>query len=160
MDLTSMPMIRSVTHSVRRYTKFLVIGASNAVVDVVVLDGLLWLAPTRTEGILTFYNTIAVLAAICNSYIWNRRWTFRDVATGSYRERIMYVVQAVLNVVLNDVIVVLLSSYLVFSKSVPFFISSNTAKVVAMMSSSTISYGFMSYFVFRVRRKRRWTEDS
>ncbi len=142
-----------IRHSVKRYTKFLIIGTMNALVDVFVLDGLLWILPTRTAWTLSVYNTIAVIAALVNSYVWNKRWTFGDVATGSPKERLFFFLQAVLNLILNDVIVVWVSSYLVFSKSVPFFISSNAAKVIAMISSSSVSYLCMRWFVFRTRSR-------
>jgi putative flippase GtrA len=144
-------LIYAVKHTVKRYTKFLIIGAMNAFVDVFVLNILLWLAPARTAWALSLYNTVAVIAALLNSYVWNRRWTFGDVATGSTRERVLFFLQAILNLVLNDVIVVWISSYLVFSKSVPFFISSNAAKAIAMMASSSVSYLCMRWFVFRTR---------
>jgi putative flippase GtrA len=142
-----------VKHTVKRYTKFLIIGTMNALVDVFVLDGLLWLVPARTAWALSVYNTIAVVAALLNSYIWNKRWTFGDLATGSAKERLLFFLQAILNLILNDVIVVWISSYLVFSKSVPFFISSNAAKAIAMMASSSVSYLCMRWFVFRARER-------
>lgn len=133
----------------RRYGAFLLIGLMNAVVDIVVLDGLIWIVHSKTQLALLVYNTVAVIAAITNSYIWNRRVTFRDVSTGSRRERLLFILQGILNLVLNDVIVVAVSSYFVFSKSVPFFISSNAAKVFAMVTSSVISFLCMRLFVFR-----------
>ena len=143
-----------ILHTVKRYTKFLLVGASNAAVDLLVLNGLILMTPKATTSRLLIYNTIAVICAILNSYIWNRRWTFADSSDGSLRERILFLMQAVVNLVLNDVIVVVLATYLVFSKSVPVFVSSNIAKGLAMFLSSSLSYLLMRVFVFRPSRSK------
>lgn len=149
MEVTPRPVIRLVSHAVRRYTVFLMVGAMNAAVDILVFNLILWFAPTRTNWALSLYNSVAVIAAIVNSYVWNRKITFRDTATGAKREKFWFIGQALLNLCLNDAIVVWISSYLIFNKSVPFFISSNAAKGVAMMLSSAVSYFCMRYLVFR-----------
>lgn len=146
-------VVSSMGRRVKRYTKFIVVGAMNAIVDLAVLNGLLLLSPAKSTLLLFIYNTVAVVLAIANSYFWNRRWTFADSSDGSVRERSMFLVQAMLNLAINDVIVVWLSSYLVFSRSIPFFISSNASKGLAMFLSSSISYVFMRLLVFRGRRK-------
>lgn len=140
--------------SAKRYTKFIVVGAMNAVVDLGVLNGLLLVSPTKSTPLLFIYNTIAVVCAILNSYFWNRRWTFADSSDGSLRERGLFIAQAIVNIGINDIIVVWLSSYLVFSRSMPFFVSSNASKGLAMFLSSSISYVFMRLLVFRGRRRR------
>ncbi|QQE80752.1 GtrA family protein [Alicyclobacillus sp. SO9] len=140
-------------HSIKRYTKFLLVGAANAFVDLLVLNVLMLLTPNATAVEILVYNTIAVMCAIANSYFWNRRWTFADTTDGSVRERLLFFFQALINIGLNDVIVVLLSTYLIFSKSVPVFVSSNAAKGLAMFLSSSVSYLFMRLFVFRSSKR-------
>ncbi len=135
--------------TVRRYTKFLLVGLMNATVDLVILNGLLLLFPTRSSFWLSAYNSFGVICAIANSYVWNRLWTFGDIAKGVRSERIKYGVSAILNIALNDVILVWASRYLIFDRSLPFFVSSNLAKGVAMFVSSSVSYGIMRLFVFR-----------
>ncbi|RIV24230.1 GtrA family protein [Alicyclobacillaceae bacterium I2511] len=133
----------------RRYVKFLVVGGINVVLDVGIFNLFLWLLPTRTAWALTIYNTIAVVIAILNGYVWNRRWTFRDLSTGSSRERWLYLIQAGLNLALNDLIVVWVSTYLRFAKSVPYFISSNAGKGAAMLLSSLMSFVIIRLVVYR-----------
>ncbi|MCL6453015.1 MAG: GtrA family protein [Alicyclobacillus sp.] len=138
--------------TVKRYTKFLLVGGANAVVDLTVLNALLLLIPDHSALMLTVDNTIAVSCAILNSYILNRRWTFSDRTTGSARERGLFFLQAVLNVVLNDVILAVCAPYLVFSRDVPLFVSSNVSKALAMLVSSSISYLLLRFLVFRGTR--------
>lgn len=141
-----------VKRSFRRYTKFLIVGIMNAAVDLLVLNLLLLLYPTQSGFWLTTYNTVGVICAILNSYIWNRYWTFADVSNGSTSERTKFIGQAVLNIVLNDVIVLAVSGYFTTNRSMPFIISSNLAKAVAMFVSSSITYIFLRLFVFHRSR--------
>lgn len=148
-------IVTSMGRSAKRYTKFIVVGAMNAVADLAVLNGLLLLSPTKSTFLLFVYNTVAVVCAIVNSYFWNRHWTFADSSDGSAREKKLFIVQALLNLAINDLIVVWLSAYLVFSRSLPFFLSSNASKGLAMFLSSSISYVLMRLFVFRGRRQKK-----
>jgi putative flippase GtrA len=140
-------------HHAKRYTKFLMVGAANAIVDLVVLNGLFLLHPTNAKGLLAAYNTVAVLAAIVNSYVLNRRFTFRDKSTGSLREGLMFAVQALVNIVVNDLVVVWLSTYLAHVKNIPILVSGNLAKAIAMMVASSVSFVLMKFVVFRGRPK-------
>ena|SRR5579875_2448111 len=132
----------------KRYAKFLAVGTSNAIIDIGVLNGCLLIGPSKSPFTLLVYNSIAVVCAIMNSYVWNRRWTFRDVAADTLKERALFILQALINIALNNITLVWISTYLIFSKSVPFIVSSNAAKGLAMLISSLISYLFMRFLVF------------
>lgn len=131
-----------------RYLKFITVGALNALVDLFVLNLLLMVRPTRSVEELSLYNTLAVGAAVLNSYFWNRRWTFRDLADSSRRQRMLFWVQAAFNVLLNDLITVWLSLYLTSVKSLPLFLGSNLAKGLAMFLSSSGSYLLLKFVIF------------
>ena len=141
--------VRVVYRYVRRYFKFLLVGVMNAAVDLGVLNVLLLAFPTRSPLMLMAYNTLGVLAAICNSYLWNRFWTFGDIATGSRREKMKFAIQSLINLVLNDAILVGANDYLVTHRGLPYMLGSNIAKGGAMFVSSSVSYVFMRMFVFR-----------
>lgn len=155
LNASQLPVVLSMRHTLKRYTKFLIVGCANAIVDLVVLNALILVAPTRSPFALSIYNTAAVLCALVNSYVWNRRWTFADATNGSRRERTLFFVQAGINVAVNDLVVVWLSTYLVFSHAVPLFVSSNLSKGLAMLISSTFSYACLRLFVFRSDRPAR-----
>jgi putative flippase GtrA len=132
-----------------RYGKFLVVGMMNALVDIIVFNLFALMFSTHSPWLISLYNTVAVAAAICNSYVWNRHWTFSDVTTGTRQERIMFWGQAVLNILINDLVVALLTAYLSSFKSLSPYASSNLAKAAAMFTSSTVSYVVLRMFVFR-----------
>jgi putative flippase GtrA len=56
-----------------RFSKFTIVGFSNAVVDIGTLNLFLWLASTRDPSVLALYNGVALLLANLNSYVWNTR---------------------------------------------------------------------------------------
>ena len=64
-----------------RFSKYSVVGFSNAVVDIGALNLMLWLVPTREAWLLAIYNLVALVLANINSYIGNSLWTFRGSLT-------------------------------------------------------------------------------
>ena len=154
MPTNAMRVSDAVAHSVQRYTRFVLVGVSNAVVDLFVLNMLLFLLPSRNTLEVTLYNSLAVGAAIVNSYAWNRQWTFADRSTGSSREKWLFVLQAAVNVAVNDVTLVGLTSSFDAWGAGHSLLVSNAAKGVAMFLSSSVSYLLMRFFVFKGQSTR------
>lgn len=142
-----------------RYGKFLVVGMMNALVDIIVFNLFVLFLPKPSPWTLSLFNTIAVAMAICNSYVWNRYWTFSDVTDGTRRERMAFLAQAVLNILINDLVVALATAYLIGIKSIPPYASSNIAKGLAMLLSSSVSYLLLQWFVFNPSHQRRPRPD-
>lgn len=134
-----------------RISRFAVVGAMNAGVDLAVYNLLLLLDPSPTPVLLVVYNTCAVVAAIINSYLWNSRWTFRErrrAAPGRrWRERWLFTLQAGVNIAVNDAAVLGLS-LLTASWGVQSAVTANGSKVLAMVAASAVSYVLMHRFVF------------
>ncbi|MGH9063607.1 MAG: GtrA family protein [Acidimicrobiales bacterium] len=133
--------------------RYAVVGVSNSVVDFAVFNVILLISPTRSPGRLVMYNTVAVLCAIANSYRWNRRWTFRvqHALQGwrLHRERLLYGLQAVLNIVVNNA--VLLAVTIIFNRNhvLPAYAANNLAKLLGVLMASTASFVAMRWVVFR-----------
>ncbi len=70
-----------------KYAQFSLVGISNALVDVGVLNLFLLIGPTRSPELLVLYNIVALGLANVNSYLWNTLWTFRDQARHDVRQR-------------------------------------------------------------------------
>ena len=54
-----------------KYAQFSLVGISNMLVDVGVLNLLLLVGPTRSPELLVLYNVGALILANANSYLWN-----------------------------------------------------------------------------------------
>ena len=138
-----------------RFSKFTVVGLSNAVVDIGTLNLFLWLASTRDPTILTLYNGVALVLANLNSYVWNTRWTFRSRAKRrDLRQRVLFTLQALVNIsVSNGIFFVLVHPILVYTQ-VPAYLAGNVAKIISVTVASMLSFFIMRYVVFS--RKRRF----
>jgi putative flippase GtrA len=137
-----------------RFSKFTVVGLSNAVVDLGILNLFLWLASTRDPSVLALYNGVALVLANVNSYFWNTRWTFRGRAKRrDRRQRVLFTLQALFNIcVSNGLFFLLVRPVLVYTE-VPAYLAGNVAKLVSIAVASTLSFFLMRYLVFsRTRR--------
>lgn len=133
------------------------IGASNAIVDIVSLNVLLLIWPTKETVLLLTFNTIAYVLAIINSYIWNTKYTFSHRANIDTREISLFIVQAAAALIISNLVFIgafqLLEAQPLIK--IPALISQNISKGLAMFLSSTASFLFMKYLVFRKRSTRQ-----
>ena len=138
-----------------RFSKFTVVGLSNAVVDLGILNLFLWLASTRDPSVLALYNGVALVLANVNSYFWNTRWTFRGRAKRrDRRQRVLFTLQALFNIcVRNGLFFVLIRPLLIYT-DIPTYLVGNVAKIISVLVASTLSFFVMRYLVFT--RKRRF----
>ncbi|MDP3996039.1 MAG: GtrA family protein [bacterium] len=56
--------------------KFLLVGALNTLVDLGILNILIWLTNIASGPWYPVFKGISFLVAVINSYFWNRKWTF------------------------------------------------------------------------------------
>lgn len=139
----------------RRFGRFLAVGLSNAVVDLGVFNFFVFVHPTRSAGLNVVYNTVAVVAAILNSYFWNSRWTFGDRAArdgGRWRQRALFLAQGGINLLVSDGVILGLSLLLGRGRGLPAALMSNVSKVVAMFTASAVSYLLLHFLVFQAHR--------
>lgn len=55
--------------------KFLYVGALNTFVDLAILNILIWFSSMSTGFEFTLFKGISFIAAMMNSYVWNKFWT-------------------------------------------------------------------------------------
>jgi len=138
---------------VDQFARFVTVGLSNSAIDFGVFNVLLYLFPTSSVRVLVLYNSVAVALAILNSYLWNTRWTFRaarelQVTSRQHRQGVLFVLQALLNVGVNDGVVAILTQLLTLQTFLSPSASSNLAKLVGMLVASLSSFLIMKYVVF------------
>ncbi len=132
-----------------QYTRFSLIGASNALVDLGAFNLLLILEPTRSSWLLVLYNLVALVLANVNSYLWNTLWTFKNQTRHDARQVGLFSAQAVVNVAIGSLLFWVaasgLETYAGFSPQV----GGNVAKVISMLAASTVSFLLLRFFVFQ-----------
>jgi putative flippase GtrA len=137
-----------------RFSKFTIVGFSNAVVDIGTLNLFLWLASTRDPSVLVLYNGVALLLANLNSYVWNTRWTFRSRAKrNDFRQRSLFALQVLINMVISNGLFWIMIRPVLIHTEVPAFLAGNVAKIISVVVASTMGFFFMRYVVFS---RRRW----
>lgn len=85
---------------IRQFIKFGIVGVSSTVIDWGI-----YLLLTRIFGI--YYLMAKILSfgvAVLNSYIWNRRWTFRSNDPQKLRQFIKFLTISIVGLVLNSTI--------------------------------------------------------
>lgn len=137
-----------------RYAQFSLVGASNALVDLGVLNLILFADPTRAPNVLVLYNAVALIAANVNSYLWNTVWTFRHHANHDAQQVGMFVLQAGLNVGVGSLVFWGLAHGLKSYADLQPQLGGNIAKVLSMVIASTASFVFLRYFVFNKHKRK------
>lgn len=131
-----------------QFLQFSMIGVANAAIDIGTLNLLLLLFHTDERGMLLLYNTIAYTLAVANSYFWNATFTFEHSAKGSNRQRILFIVQGIVSLGVNN-LVFIVSNTLMESFGVPNWLRYNVAKGIAMFLSFVASFFMIKYVVFK-----------
>lgn len=132
-----------------QYAKFGTVGLTSGALDLGSLNLLLLIWPTSNHVLLVVFNTFAYALAVLNSYIWNSRFTFREGLEGNKKQKILFIVQAAVSLLISDGILYVATLLLSMSGFLPKLLVYNIAKLLSMFLSSLASFFFMKYFVFR-----------
>ena len=136
-----------------RFSKFSVVGLSNAAVDIGVLNLFLWLQPTREVYLLVIFNGVALVLANANSYVWNSLWTFKGRAEHDLRQGVLFALQALVNIGVSNTLFWALIHPLIVNTEIPTYLVGNFSKLCSFLVASTISFFILRYVVFS---RRRW----
>ena len=139
----------------KRFSKFSVVGLSNAAIDIGVLNLFLWLEPTREVSMLVLFNGVALVLANLNSYLWNTLWTFRARAEHDARQIVLFALQALVNIGISNGLFWAPVHPIVANTDVPTYLAGNVAKIISVTVASTVSFFIMRYVVFSRRRRSK-----
>jgi putative flippase GtrA len=132
-----------------KYAQFSLVGISNAMVDLGVLNLLLLIYPTSSPEILVLYNLVALTLTNVNSYVWNTLWTFRDHARHDAKQVGAFGLQAAVGIGVGTIVLWLVAHGLVAYANFPPLIGANVAKLTSMLVGSTTSFVLLHFFIFR-----------
>lgn len=135
-----------------KYAQFSVVGGSNALVDIGVLNLLLLVSPAYSPELLVLYNAAALVLSNANSYLWNTMWTFRQQSHHGARQVGLFSGQAALHAAVEGLLLWLIAHWLAANTGLSPLVGANAGKVVAMVTGSTMSFVFLRYFVFQTKK--------
>jgi putative flippase GtrA len=138
-----------------QYLKFGAVGLTSGVLDLGSLNLLLLIWPTSNHVLLVVFNTFAYALAVLNSYIWNSRYTFREGHANTHRQKVAFIVQAIISLFISDGVLYVGTYFLSTTNLFPKLVVYNIAKLLSMFLSSVASFFFMKFFVFRKKNEDR-----
>jgi putative flippase GtrA len=135
--------------------RFAVVGILNATLDLLVLNGLLWMFPTTATGRILLYTVIAYGVGAVNSFLLNKYWTFGHRQRPTWQELARFATTNLLGLLWNLALLWLASlvSHLFIANTVVWM---NASKIFAISTAAFISFLGMRLWVF-VKPSRRET---
>lgn len=145
-----MPGLGALRAKAPQLMRFGMVGVLNTVVDLGVLNALLFALAHGDTHVRLFpvFATVSFCCATLNSFYWNRRWTFKAESAGGASELSRFYAVTIGSFVVN----VGLSTFLVWWMPFPSLnptLSANAAKVLATGVSLLLNFVGYDRLVFR-----------
>ena len=130
-----------------QFLRYCLVGGANTLIDLFVLNLLLWRFPTNNVQTLALYNSIAYTGGALSSFFLNKYWTFRRKQKPTTREVVRFAISLFLEVIFSSVLVWLAGKALQpLIANVTLW--GNASKLAAVVAGTVISYSFMRFWTF------------
>lgn len=127
-----------------QFAKFVEVGVLNTFVDFGVLNVLLFFSEEVLGFKLIIFNSISFLAAVTNSYWWNKIWTFKKAGKFQQKEFSIFLMVSIIGLTLNSLIVYFGSLFL-------SFIQISTAALINLVKvCATLIVMFWNFFGYKL----------
>ncbi len=127
--------------------RFCVVGVLNTALDLLLLNGLLWLFPTTDSWLIVLFNTLAYGVGALNSFFCNKYWTFRHRQRTTAGEVRRFVITTLLAITCNDILIWIANNlFHPLVNNRPLWV--NASKIVAIAGTVLVSYLGMRLWVF------------
>jgi putative flippase GtrA len=142
------------SHTHRQVLRFGVAGGLNTLVDVLILNGLLWFFPTTSTLILLAYNSLAYSIGAINSFLLNKYWTFGQRQRTTRAELVRFTLITLCGIGWSSSIL-WLAGLALYSFLANATVWANASKLVAIAGTALISYLGMRLWVFVSKRPEK-----
>ena len=143
-------------HTFKQILRFALAGGLNTLVDLLILNSLLWLFPTNYPGTLLAYNSLAYSIGAINSFLLNKYWTFGQKRPTTRAELARFALVTICGIAWSSIILWLASRVLH-----PFLFNTtlwaNASKLLAIGGTALISYLGMRLWVFVSKQSEKQT---
>ncbi len=133
--------------SFRQFARFSVVGILNTLIDVTMLNMLLWRYPTHSAKLLLVYNSCAYCLGALNSFCLNKYWTFKQRYALTGGEIVRFAVVSITGILCSDSILWLVARFL-HPLIINNLLWANISKGIAIVGTMTLSYLGMRLWVF------------
>ncbi len=143
----AVPPSRGAERTLWRMLRFGAVGVSNTLIDILLLNVLIWRFPTHNAELLLLYNSISATVAALNSFLGNKYWTFKQKHHVRVTEIARFALVTGLSFLCNDGII-WGAAHLLHALDVAPFLWANLSKLSAVVCTTIISYVGMRFWVF------------
>jgi putative flippase GtrA len=138
----------------RQFLRYCLVGGANTLIDVLMLNVLLWRFPTNNVLVLVVYNSIAYSSGAVTSFFLNKYWTFGHNQRTTRREVVRFATILALEILYSNGLIWLIGKALQPVIANPT-LWGNASKLLAVASGALLSYVFMRFWIFARGSKDR-----
>jgi putative flippase GtrA len=130
-----------------QFVRYCLVGGVNTIIDVLVLNALLWRFPTHNVQILVVENSVAYASGAVSSFFLNKYWTFQRTQRPTGQEVGRFLFSVVLELVSSNGLLWLAGMALSpFIANVALW--GNASKLLAVAANAVLSYLLMRFWIF------------
>lgn len=137
-----------------QFLRYCLVGGANTLLDLLVLNAMLWAFPTSSVALLVVYNSVAYSGGAVTSFFLNKYWTFQHRRRATRREVYRFVITLALEVLYSNGLIWLAGKALHPLIANPI-LWGNASKLVAVAIGAVLSYAFMRFWTFAGRSQDR-----
>ncbi len=130
-----------------QFLRYCLVGGANTIIDLLMLNILLWRFPTNNVQVLVLYNSIAYTSGALSSFFFNKYWTFRYKQRTTWKVVVRFAISLVLEVLYSNALVWLAGKALQPVIANPA-LWANVSKLVAVVCGTATSYALMRFWTF------------
>ncbi len=131
-------------------SKFGLVGVTNTVIDLGIYNLFIYMSDVSSGYLISVFKSFAVLAAIINSYIWNKFWSFEHKNTENVGEEFMqFLVVSLVGLLLNVGITSLVVNVIGAPTGVDEKVWANVGGLTASILVLTWNFVGYKFFVFK-----------
>lgn len=134
-----------------QWFRYCLVGVANTLIDVLVLNILLFRFPTTQVHILVIYNSFAYIAGAASSFFLNKYWTFGHKQRPTTQEVRRFLLSMSLEILSSNGLLWLIGNALH-----PFLANAmlwgNASKLLAVAANTVLSYLILHFWVFSSER--------
>jgi putative flippase GtrA len=132
-----------------QFIKFFIVGLSNFVITFGILNLLMLLTGITSGFYYSIFISISFACGIINSYIWNKRWTFKKGNKLEKKEFSKFLTITLITFVLNIVLASLLVNLVGPIGNISSYAWANISALAAAGFTTLINFFGYKYLVFK-----------
>ncbi|BCL83584.1 GtrA and DPM_DPG-synthase_like domain-containing protein [Ktedonobacteria bacterium brp13] len=137
----------SMSSTFQQILRYCLVGGVNTLIDVLVLNALLWRFPTHNVQFLVVENSLAYASGAVSSFCLNKYWTFQRMQRPTRREAGRFLLSVALEIVSSNGLL-WLAGMALSPLMANVTVWGNASKLLAVAANAMLSYLLMRFWIF------------